>query len=151
MDLGTINFKLKQKSYTSIKGIIYDIGLVWYNCKLYNRDDSQIYYTADKMEKLFIRRIKSEIAENFDYQQMIIEYEMQVVNKGQDREPGEDIVQEKDKFFAGFDQLDPERRNEVVVEMLKLNPNFIKEFENYDRMELGLDTAMMQEVLFLNR
>lgn len=58
MDLGTIDTKLKTGKYSKINEVLYDIGLVWDNCKLYNRENSLIYRTADKMEKLFQKRVK---------------------------------------------------------------------------------------------
>ena len=59
MDLGTINSKLNNRNNKSIDENLYEIGLVWDNCKLYNREDSSIYRIADKMEKLFQKKVKA--------------------------------------------------------------------------------------------
>lgn len=57
MDLGTINSKLKTGQYFKVYDVLYDIGLVWDNCKLYNQENSLIYRTADKMEKIFQKKV----------------------------------------------------------------------------------------------
>ena len=57
MDLGTVNSRLKGGKYGTIYEVIYEVGLVWDNCKLYNREDSQIYRMADKMEKIFQKKV----------------------------------------------------------------------------------------------
>jgi histone acetyltransferase len=61
MDLGSINSKLRANKYERIYDVLYDIGLVWDNCKLYNREDSQIFKTADKMEKLFQKKVRQRL------------------------------------------------------------------------------------------
>ena len=42
MDFGTIKTKLKEQRYASISEFIDDMELVFYNCKLYNGEISQV-------------------------------------------------------------------------------------------------------------
>lgn len=45
MDLGTINFKFREKRYKTVEAVLNDIQLVWDNCKLYNTKGSVQYCT----------------------------------------------------------------------------------------------------------
>lgn len=59
MDLGTIKKRLKENKYTSVKGVLDDIALVWSNALTYNPDDSEIYKYAMTLKGLFERKLES--------------------------------------------------------------------------------------------
>ena len=52
MDLSTIEKKLMKKEYSLVQDVINDIKLIWYNCRIYNREDSEIYQYSNQLEKL---------------------------------------------------------------------------------------------------
>eukprot|EP00823_Brevimastigomonas_motovehiculus_P009365 TRINITY_DN902_c0_g1_i2.p1 TRINITY_DN902_c0_g1~~TRINITY_DN902_c0_g1_i2.p1 ORF type:complete len:215 (-),score=51.29 TRINITY_DN902_c0_g1_i2:319-939(-) len=56
MDLGTIQKKLQEGKYPSPEKFAADVRLVWKNAMTYNRADSDIYHTAEKLGKLFEKR-----------------------------------------------------------------------------------------------
>lgn len=56
MDLGTIQDKLESGKYLGSEAFASDVRLVWKNACRYNRPDSEIYVTADKLSKLFEKR-----------------------------------------------------------------------------------------------
>jgi len=56
MDLGTIETKLLEGKYSSPAAFSADVRLVWKNAMTYNRPDSDIYDTADKLGKLFEKK-----------------------------------------------------------------------------------------------
>jgi len=56
MDLGTIKKRLDGAKYSDAQKFASDVRLVWSNAMTYNRPDSDIYQTADKLSKLFERR-----------------------------------------------------------------------------------------------
>lgn len=61
-----------------------------------------------------------------------------------------DIVGEKKKFFKAFGQLREQSRLEVVREILEIDAKFIRVF-SYDRLELSLDGAKLEDIMRLNR
>jgi hypothetical protein len=61
-----------------------------------------------------------------------------------------DIVGEKKKFFKLFDELNEESRMKIIEEMLGIDAKFIKTF-TYDRIELTLDGAKLQDIVQLNQ
>ena len=56
MDLGTIQQKLEAGQYKEPSAFAADVRLVWDNCAKYNRPDSDLYMTADKLSKLFEKK-----------------------------------------------------------------------------------------------
>eukprot|EP00462_Mataza_sp_D1_P023955 CAMPEP_0175139236 /NCGR_PEP_ID=MMETSP0087-20121206/10787_1 /TAXON_ID=136419 /ORGANISM="Unknown Unknown, Strain D1" /LENGTH=226 /DNA_ID=CAMNT_0016422217 /DNA_START=83 /DNA_END=763 /DNA_ORIENTATION=+ len=56
MDLGTIQERLEGGKYAGSEPFAADVRLVWKNAQKYNRPDSDIYVTADKLSKLFEKR-----------------------------------------------------------------------------------------------
>jgi hypothetical protein len=56
MDLGTIQAKMDEGKYPTPEKFAADVRLVWKNAMTYNRPDSEIYITADKLSKLFERK-----------------------------------------------------------------------------------------------
>jgi len=56
MDLGTVKKRLDGGKYPAADKFAADVRLVWSNAMTYNRPDSDIYQTADKLSKLFERK-----------------------------------------------------------------------------------------------
>ena len=52
MDISTIEKKLNKNEYALVQDVINDIKLIWYNCRIYNYESSQIYQFSDYLEKL---------------------------------------------------------------------------------------------------
>lgn len=57
MDLGTVQGKLEDGKYPSSNDFARDMRLIWKNAMTYNRPDSDIYETAEKLAKLFEKKI----------------------------------------------------------------------------------------------
>ncbi|PKC03748.1 Bromodomain-containing protein, partial [Rhizophagus irregularis] len=53
MDLFTINSKLKNDKYTSIKDFEKDMHLIFHNCYTYNDRGSEIYNLGEELESVF--------------------------------------------------------------------------------------------------
>eukprot|EP01025_Chloroclados_australasicus_P054167 TRINITY_DN6417_c0_g1_i1.p1 TRINITY_DN6417_c0_g1~~TRINITY_DN6417_c0_g1_i1.p1 ORF type:complete len:462 (-),score=48.48 TRINITY_DN6417_c0_g1_i1:149-1534(-) len=51
IDLGTINSNLSNKLYSSVQELKTDIAQVWKNCRTYNEPGSDVYGSAQNMEK----------------------------------------------------------------------------------------------------
>ena len=52
MDLSTIEKKLINREYSLVQDIINDIKLIWYNCRVYNYESSDIFKYAEELEKI---------------------------------------------------------------------------------------------------
>ena len=52
MDISTVEKKLSNGEYSLVQDVINDIKLIWYNCRIYNYESSQIYQFSDHLEKL---------------------------------------------------------------------------------------------------
>jgi hypothetical protein len=57
MDLGTIHTQLENGKYVTPDAFSKDVRLVWKNATTYNRPDSEIYTTAERLRKLFDKRV----------------------------------------------------------------------------------------------
>lgn len=56
MDLGTVQGKLEDGKYKDPLAFYSDVKLVWDNCMKYNRPDSDLYLTAERLAKIFEKR-----------------------------------------------------------------------------------------------
>ena len=52
MDISTIEKKLNKNEYALVQDVINDIKLIWYNCRIYNYENSEIYQFSDYLEKM---------------------------------------------------------------------------------------------------
>ena len=52
MDLSTIEKKLSNNEYALVQDVISDFKLIWYNCRIYNYENSEIYQFSDYLEKI---------------------------------------------------------------------------------------------------
>ena len=52
MDLSTIENKLDKNEYALVQDVISDFKLIWYNCRIYNYESSEIYQFSDYLEKI---------------------------------------------------------------------------------------------------
>ncbi|OMJ71959.1 hypothetical protein SteCoe_29693 [Stentor coeruleus] len=51
MDLSTLKKNLKEGKYQTLQDFIYDVQLIWDNCKLYNPEESYIYKQAVQLQE----------------------------------------------------------------------------------------------------
>jgi len=56
MDLGTVQDKVESGKCTTMDAFANDVRLVWKNAMRYNRPDSDIYITAEKLSKVFDKK-----------------------------------------------------------------------------------------------
>jgi hypothetical protein len=52
MDISTIEKKLSKNEYALVQDVINDIKLIWYNCRIYNQEASDIYLFSYYLEKI---------------------------------------------------------------------------------------------------
>ncbi|XP_078491492.1 uncharacterized protein LOC100179806 isoform X3 [Ciona intestinalis] len=63
MDLSTIEDKLKQQKYSSVKDFKEDITLMFNNCRLYNGPDSEYTEVANQLDELFQTTLSKNLGE----------------------------------------------------------------------------------------
>uniref|UniRef100_A0A7S3FUQ5 Bromo domain-containing protein n=1 Tax=Strombidium rassoulzadegani TaxID=1082188 RepID=A0A7S3FUQ5_9SPIT len=71
MDFDTCKAKLQSGEYPTYEDYFSDLQLIWDNCKLFNRADSEIYKLAEKMEKL-TRREMQKFRSNYGLHALIL-------------------------------------------------------------------------------
>lgn len=64
MDFGTIRTKLREHRYVSIQEFISDIELVFYNCKLYNGETTDVGKMGKAVHDEF-SRLREQLCLNF--------------------------------------------------------------------------------------
>jgi len=79
MDLSTVEKKLNNKEYSLVQDIINDIKLIWYNCRIYNYENSDIYKWSDELEKISDKEFEKyyifKVNKNINYKE---EYEKNI-------------------------------------------------------------------------
>lgn len=124
MDLGTIQTKLEEGKYPSPNEFAKDMRLVWRNAMTYNRQDSDIYATADKLSKLFEKKISK--------------IKTTKKNRGKDDENGNETSRaDKLKFAQYVSQLTSEQLGAVVQMIQKECPDAIADDEE-DELEIEI-------------
>ena len=58
MSLNEVKKRLKEGHYNSIESFQRDVNLIWENAKIYNGDDTLLYYMAMEAKLWFEKRIK---------------------------------------------------------------------------------------------
>ena len=61
MDLGTVRKRLEKAEYKTLRELIYDLNLIWNNCRTFNLKNSKIVKFANYLEK----KMTSMINKNF--------------------------------------------------------------------------------------
>ena len=59
MDISTIEKKLAKNEYVLVQDVINDIKLIWYNCRIYNQEGSDIFQFSDHLEKLVDKKFEN--------------------------------------------------------------------------------------------
>ena len=79
MDLSTVEKKLNNKEYSLVQDIINDVKLIWYNCRIYNYENSDIYKWSDELEKISDKEFEKyyifKVNKNINYKE---EYEKNI-------------------------------------------------------------------------
>jgi len=123
MDLGTILTNLESGKYATPDQFAKDVRLVWKNAMTYNRPDSDIYVTADKLKRLFERRFAK------------------VKKAGsKSRRDGEQQVTRADqtRFASLASSLTSEELGKVVDMLQKECPEAITEDDDADDVEIEI-------------
>ena len=59
MSLNEVKKKLVNNQYTDLKGITYDVNLIWNNARLYNHEDSIFALMAKEAQNYFNEKMKT--------------------------------------------------------------------------------------------
>jgi len=108
MDLSTIEKKLNNKEYSLVQDIINDIKLIWYNCRIYNYENSNIYNYSDELEKIsdkelekyYIYKVNKSINYKEQYEKNI--YKEEAFNDPDYLEKNESDMKENEKNYYLF-------------------------------------------------
>ena len=108
MDLSTIEKKLNNKEYSLVQDIINDIKLIWYNCRIYNYENSNIYNYSDELEKIsdkelekyYIYKVNKSINYKEQYEKNI--YKEEAFNDPDYLEKNESDMPENEKNYYLF-------------------------------------------------
>jgi len=58
MDLTTVKEKMNSNTYDGIKQWEDDVKLIWENALLYNNKGTHYYYVAEKLQKIFFKKLE---------------------------------------------------------------------------------------------
>ena len=108
MDLSTVEKKLNNKEYSLVQDIINDVKLIWYNCRIYNYETSDIYKWSDELEKIsdkefekyYIFKVNKSINYKEEYEKNI--YKEEAFNDPDYLEKNESDMSEFEKNYYLF-------------------------------------------------
>ena len=111
MDISTIEKKLAKNEYALVQDVINDIKLIWYNCRIYNYENSEIYQFSDYLEKLADKKFEKyyiyydKVNKSVNYKE---QYEKNIYNEDAFNDPdyleknSSEILSDNDKKFYIF-------------------------------------------------
>ncbi len=142
MDLGTVETKLNEGKYKDANAFGSDFRLVFDNCMTYNRPDSDLYATAEKLLKQFDKKFQKIKAGGTA---------KKVGSEG--GETSQATRADRLKFSQLVNQLSPEQLG-TVIEMLKKDcPGSLNE-EDDDEIEIEINlidgNSLNQLIAFAN-
>jgi hypothetical protein len=129
MDLGTVEGRLMDGKYKDINTFASDVRLVFENCMTYNRPDSDLYATAEKLLKQFDKK----------FQKL---KQVGSIKKGPDGEVQKEGTHatraDRLKFSQLVNQLSPEQLGSVIEMLKKDCPGALNE-EDDDEIEIEIN------------
>lgn len=125
MDLGTVKKKLERRDYKSENDIKTDIDLIWSNCKRYNQPGSDIFRTAEKMERHFKILLQNNANPNQLRKRPPQSEGLEMFDEG--------TLATKVQFFKKIKELDGAKLRELIQELVRKHPGCIKEVRNCDQ------------------
>jgi len=145
MDLGTVQAKLDEGRYKDASAFASDMRLIWENCMKYNRPDSDLHMTAEKLSKLFekknIKKIKQGNATS-----SASKGGKSGKDSGNSNNNTEASRADRLKFSQLVNQLAPEQLGTLVEMIQKDCPEALNEEED-DEIEIeinNIDTNTLQ-------
>ena len=177
MDLSTIEKKLMKKEYSLVQDVINDIKLIWYNCRIYNLENSNIYQFSNQLEKLADKELEKyyiyydKVNKSVNYQE---QYEKNIYKEEAFSDPdyleknSSEMPEEEKKFFLFLyykiklkrliDKLGNKERK-IVFEEIKENKenselNFLNKYiesntENKSFFKFHIENMNKQDILFM--
>ena len=111
MDISTIEKKLSKNEYALVQDVINDIKLIWYNCRIYNYENSEIYQFSDYLEKIVDKKFEifyiyyDKVNKSVNYKE---QFEKNAYNEDEFNDPdyleknSSDILNENEKKYYAF-------------------------------------------------
>jgi len=140
MDLGTIHEKIETGKINTPEVFMADVRLVWKNAMKYNRQDSDIYVTADKLSKIFEKKVvKMKISVPPD------------ASAAPKRRKSASAGGSKERVSFGklIPQLPDEELNQVIDRIAKDSPEALNE-DDEDEIEIDINNIAGTVLLDLN-
>jgi len=153
MDLSTIEKKLEEKEYSLVQDIINDIKLIWYNCRIYNYENSEIYQYSNYLEKLSDKELEKyyiyydKVNKSINYKE---QYEKNIYKEEAFTDPdylekNSSEIPEKDKNFFLF--LFYKIKLKRIIGKLNNNERKIL----FDEIKENKENKENNELYFLNK
>lgn len=143
MDLGTVQSKLEDGKYGSPSDFARDMRLIWKNAMTYNRPDSDIFETAEKLAKLFekkIAKIKSNKKARTDG----------AAGAGESSEANREVTRaERLSFSSMVSALTSEQLGSLVQMIQKECPEAIND-DDEEELEIEINNLDLQTLSQLN-
>jgi len=164
MDFGTIQSKLDEGKYRDAAAFASDVRLVFDNCMKYNRPDSDLYMTADKLGKVFEKKFQklkaaastSATTNSSSTSSSSSASSSQKKNKKDDSSSDSTGVNSKEvsradrlRFSQLVNQLSPEQLGQLVELIQSLSPEALNEEEEEEiEIEINqIDSASLQQLI----
>jgi hypothetical protein len=151
MDLSTVESKLLSNTYKDVNAFMKDMRLIWDNCMTYNVPDSEVYLMADKLKKIFEKRIlKLKQTSDATVKEESTSTDTKSRDKSRtshgDKDSDREITRsDRLKFAQCMQQLSPEQLGKLV-EMIQqecpqaLNEDTSNDSTGGDEIEIELNT-----------
>ena len=150
MDISTIEKKLSNNEYSLVQDVINDIKLIWYNCRIFNYEFSDIFQFSNYLEKLVDKKFEKyyiyydKINKNVNYKE---QYEKNKYSEEAFNDPdyleknNSEILSDNDKIFYTFlyykmklkKIISSLTNNDRKILFNKINEN---EFENKNELNI---------------
>ena len=150
MDISTIEKKLSKNEYILVQDVINDIKLIWYNCRIYNQEGSDIFQFSDHLEKLVDKKFENyyiyydRVNKSVNYKE---QFEKNAFNEEAFNDPDylekntSEILVGKDQIFFAFLYYKMKLRKlifSLTNEERKILFNKINEKDNENKNELNI-------------
>ena len=147
MDFDILTNNIVNDRYRQIDEALLDFGRIWFNCLLLDTFNEKLNVSVNYFEDLFIKEARNLFSINIDKQKMRYLYTKENFSEDDLSKKNANMSENptRETLLNLLKSADKEKLNDIIVYMIKLEPNIIKNF-NYDEIKLNIESLNKKQL-----
>lgn len=129
MCINLIHLKLRKFEYCTLSSFIYDLNLIWENCRLFNKDNSPICNLVDRLEGYSNKYIS-------EYNLYFLSIKKRLISEEETVFVEEDVLSSNERIKLYEMLINKSIGFKTILYFLEKLPFYIKEYKNNKKYEV---------------